>query len=46
MITSNVLNHLDDYKILTDCQHWVQSKKLRDTAAYIGSATGGRSLKD
>ena len=31
MITSNVLNHLDDYKILTDCQHGFRARRSCET---------------
>ena len=35
MITSNVLNHLDEYKILTDCQHGIKIKKDSSYGLYI-----------
>ena len=31
VITSNVLNHLDDYKILTDCQHGFRARRSCET---------------
>ena len=31
VITSNVLNHLDDYQILTDCQHGFRARRSCET---------------
>ena len=35
VITINVLNHLDDYKILTDCQHGFRARRSCETQLLI-----------